>query len=133
MEISGAIALNGEDCACWSPNGRLLAVVSGTAKVAIRDAASLEVLRTEVLVSRGSGDEGASIDKVAFSPDSKFLLASMYRPGLTFCFRTDSDKESTTWRAKISEGAAGMKDVFWSPDSRHIVSLADFNVKLTVW
>ena len=33
----------------------------------------------------------------------------------------------------MQEGAAGLVDICWSTDSRHILSTAEFNVKLTVW
>ena len=28
---------------------------------------------------------------------------------------------------------AGITDIRWSPDSRHIITLAEFNVKITIW
>lgn len=32
------------------------------------------------------------------------------------------------WRCKIDEGLAGLEAVRWSPDSRHILSTAEFQV-----
>ena len=132
MEFDGAVTLNGADCSSWSPNGRLLAVISGRTRLILRDAASLDVLRTEVLVTGGSGDD-AGVDKIAFSPDSDFLLVSIFSAGVTFVYRTATDKDSATWRAKIAEGLSGLREIVWSPDSRHILTMADFNVKLTIW
>ena len=28
---------------------------------------------------------------------------------------------------------AGITDIRWSPDSRHIIAMAEFNIKLTIW
>lgn len=32
------------------------------------------------------------------------------------------------WRCKIDEGLAGLESVRWSPDSRHVLSTAEFQV-----
>jgi len=32
------------------------------------------------------------------------------------------------WKCKLTEGSAGLQGVTWSPDSRHIFTIADFNV-----
>ena len=36
--------------------------------------------------------------------------------------------EQPEWTCKIDEGSAGLIDVCWSPDSRHILTTADFHV-----
>jgi len=36
--------------------------------------------------------------------------------------------EQPAWTCKIDEGSAGLIDVCWSPDSRHILTTADFHV-----
>lgn len=38
--------------------------------------------------------------------------------------------ENPDWRCKIDEGMAGLVTVKWSPDSRHILTTAEFNVSL---
>lgn len=113
----------------WSPNGFLLAVVSDKCRLVLRDAATLEVLKTEII----SANDNTIINFISFSPDSQFILASDFKNGTSFVYRTTTDKESLTWKAKISEGVAGISDVKWSPDSRHIITMAEFNIKLTVW
>lgn len=37
------------------------------------------------------------------------------------------------FRCKISEGVAGLLGASWGPDSRQVVTFADFNVHLTFW
>lgn len=37
------------------------------------------------------------------------------------------------WKCRINESAAGFVYASWVPDSRHIVSISDFQVHLTVW
>jgi hypothetical protein len=41
--------------------------------------------------------------------------------------------EQTDWTCKIDEGSAGLVDVCWSPDSRHILTTADFHVSVWNW
>lgn len=38
--------------------------------------------------------------------------------------------EKPDWTCKIDEGLAGLTAVRWSPDGRHILSTADFQVRL---
>ncbi|KAK0041313.1 WD repeat-containing protein WRAP73 [Biomphalaria pfeifferi] len=41
--------------------------------------------------------------------------------------------EVPDWHCKIDEGSAGLSSVVWSPDGRHILTTADFNLRITVW
>lgn len=129
MNFENSVQFSSSNLCAWSPNGRYLAVVSAKSRLVLRDAASLDVLRTEIILS----ETASTVSQILFSPDSQFILASDFATGLTFVFRTSSDKDSSTWKAKISEGIAGISAIQWSPDSRHILTLAEFNVKLTVW
>ena len=108
MDFENSIAIGGSNLCLWSPNGRYLAVVSAKNRLILRDAASLEVLRTEVIVSGGPSSREDLIDRIIFSPDSQFILASDFKNGVTFVYKTSSDKDSSTWKAKITEGLAGM-------------------------
>jgi len=37
------------------------------------------------------------------------------------------------WTCKIDEGPAGIAYARWSPDSRHILTTSEFQLRLTVW
>ena len=41
--------------------------------------------------------------------------------------------EKPDWTCKIDEGLAGLAAVRWSPDGRHILSTADFQVCFSLW
>ena len=132
MDLNGAVSMNGALCT-WSPNGRYLASVASKGRLIIRDSSDLQVLRSEIVLFSASENNQNSphnaIDKLEFSPDSEFILASNFKIGVTQVFRVlHSD-----WRAKITEGPSGLVDIQFSPDSRHLISLADFNIKLTIW
>ena len=37
------------------------------------------------------------------------------------------------WTCKIDEGPAGVQCPRWSPDGQHILLVADFQIRLTIW
>ena len=37
------------------------------------------------------------------------------------------------WTCKIDEGPAGVQSPRWSPDGQHILLVADFQIRLTIW
>ena len=41
--------------------------------------------------------------------------------------------EENDWKCKIDAGAEGVMHMRWSPDSRHVVTIAEFNLRATVW
>jgi hypothetical protein len=41
--------------------------------------------------------------------------------------------EEQDWKCKIDAGVEGVAHMRWSPDSRHLLTSADFNIRVTVW
>lgn len=41
--------------------------------------------------------------------------------------------EQAEWTCKIDEGSAGLAAARWAPDSRHILTTADFQLRITLW
>lgn len=41
--------------------------------------------------------------------------------------------ENAEWYCKIDEGLAGLTACRWAPDARHILTLADFQLRVTLW
>lgn len=37
------------------------------------------------------------------------------------------------WSAKVDEGLAGLSNCMWAPTSRHVLTVSDFNLRMTVW
>ena len=89
MNFETHLALGSSNLCQWSPNGRILAVLESKCRLVLRDAATLDVLRTEVMVSGSTED---SIDIILFSPDSQFILASDFKTGTTFVYKVGNDK-----------------------------------------
>ena len=89
MNFQSALSFGSSNLCAWSPNGRYLAVISAKSRLVLRDAASLDVLRTEVIVS-GSRDD--TVDVISFSPDSQFIFACDLKNTNTFVFKIGTDK-----------------------------------------
>ncbi len=37
------------------------------------------------------------------------------------------------WQCRIDEGMAGLSGALWAPDSRRVLTICNFNVRLTIW
>ena len=125
MDFENSLAFRGSNLCRWSPNGRYLAVISAKNRLVLRDAASLDVVRTEVIVSGpGANSKEDSIDTIIFSPDSQFILASDFKNGVTFVYKTGAEKDSSTWKAKISEGMSGKFLITYLSSTTNVVGMS---------
>eukprot|EP00118_Oscarella_pearsei_P013053 m.100881 g.100881 ORF g.100881 m.100881 type:complete len:65 (+) comp37100_c0_seq15:49-243(+) len=53
-----------------------------------------------------------------------FILCAMLKRGIIQVWSL----EKPDWRCKIDEGSSGLTAAKWSPNSRHILTTAEFNV-----
>jgi hypothetical protein len=104
----------------FSPNGQHVAFTSGC-RLTIRSADDLKAVQIFTCVDKP--------DKVEFSPDSSYVLCIYLLRAAVQCFSL-SDPE---WKCRINEGAAGLINAHWLPDSRGIVTVSDFGVQLSIW
>lgn len=63
-----------------------------------------------------------------WAPDSCYLLTANYKRGVVEVWSVNDPD----WRCKIDEGTAGLIKVCWAPDSRHILTTAEFHVSYKV-
>ena len=70
-----------------------------------------------------------AITRLEWSPDSLFLLAAQYKRSVVQVW----SMERPSWVCRIDEGPVGMAFARWAPDSRHILTASDFQLRLTVW
>ncbi|KAJ6705305.1 WD REPEAT PROTEIN 8-RELATED [Salix purpurea] len=69
------------------------------------------------------------ISHIEWANDSEYILCGLYkRPMIQAWSLTQPE-----WTCKIDEGPAGIAYARWSPDSRHILTTSDFQLRLTVW
>jgi len=70
-----------------------------------------------------------AVTSLSWSPDSRLLMAVMPKRAVIQIWALDQPD----WSCKIDEGSAGLAWARWSPDSLHVLTMADFNVRVTVW
>ncbi|XP_046850970.1 WD repeat-containing protein WRAP73-like [Xenia sp. Carnegie-2017] len=104
----------------YSPNGFFIANCVQY-RLVVRDVKTLQIVHLFTNLD--------AVDYMEWSPDSDFILCGMFKRGVTQVW----SMENPDWRCKIDEGMAGLVTVKWSPDSRHILTIAEFNIRITLW
>ncbi|ONI24969.1 hypothetical protein PRUPE_2G272800 [Prunus persica] len=72
------------------------------------------------------------LDKISYiewAIDSEYILCGLYKRPMIQAWSLAQPE----WTCKIDEGPAGIAYARWSPDSRHILTTSDFQLRLTVW
>lgn len=72
------------------------------------------------------------LDKISYiewALDSEYILCGLYKKPMIQAWSLTQPE----WTCKIDEGPAGIAHARWSPDSRHILTTSDFQLRLTVW
>jgi len=125
----------------FSPDGLLLATVHET-KLVVRDVESLDVIN----VFKNEG----TTSKLEWSADCKFILCAQYKLGIVqvswsyvyFVYFMQAYDipllkvhciDDSKWRCRITEGVAGISGAYWAPTCRHVLTVQEFQLKLSVW
>ena len=119
MDFTDRLACSGPP-PVFSPDRKLLASADGY-RLVVRAADTLAVVCLASCLDR--------IETLAWSPDSDHILCGLFKRATVqvFCV-SDPD-----WACSIAEGPAGVTAARWTPDGRHILLTADFNLRLSVW
>jgi len=104
----------------WSPSGELLATTESN-QLMIRSGDSLQIIGVHSCID--------VIDKIEWSSNSEHILCLIKKRGLVMVWSVSDIK----WEAKIEEGVAGLSNAFWSPDCKHILTVSEFEIRLTIW
>eukprot|EP00462_Mataza_sp_D1_P005949 CAMPEP_0175125378 /NCGR_PEP_ID=MMETSP0087-20121206/3284_1 /TAXON_ID=136419 /ORGANISM="Unknown Unknown, Strain D1" /LENGTH=553 /DNA_ID=CAMNT_0016407211 /DNA_START=41 /DNA_END=1699 /DNA_ORIENTATION=+ len=104
----------------FSPDGRFLAS-KDKYRLYIREAFSLEIIQVITCLDM--------ISLLQWSPDSTMLLCAQNKRNIVQIFSV----HDTEWTCKIDEGLAGLSHACWAPDSRHVLTTTDFQLRTTVW
>ncbi|CAF1173852.1 unnamed protein product [Rotaria magnacalcarata] len=104
----------------FSPDGQYLASANQY-RLVIRASTTLEIINVFACID--------VIHIIEWSPDSHFILAGLLKRSAIQVFSLDNPE----WKCKIDEGSAGLCQVHWTPDSRHILTTAQFHLRITVW
>lgn len=141
MDFSEAHKCTGPD-PVFSPNGRYVATAVDF-RLVIRDVESLQILQLYSCLDK--------VEEVIWSCDSAYLLCGLYKRGIVQVWSVDDH----TWTCKIDEGPAGVAHARWAPSGRrdgfssvrkpgrpaveshparrHVITVADFKLRLSVW
>lgn len=121
MDFGEAVPCSGK-VASFSPDSKYLALVHGPV-VIVREAHNFSTV-----VRRFSAED--AVDQLEWSSDSSLLLCAMTKRGLAQVFSV----HDVDFRCRIDESVSlGLSHVLWSPDSRHVLTVSDFSVRITVW
>ena len=104
----------------YQSSGDLVAVAKNF-EVTILETNSLRVLQQYEFVD--------IVSHLEWSPDGVYLLIGISKRAQAFV----RSMEEPDWNCKIDEGLAGMVNCLWAPTSRHVITVSEFNVRLTVW
>eukprot|EP00916_Digyalum_oweni_P009404 GHVL01015842.1.p1 GENE.GHVL01015842.1~~GHVL01015842.1.p1 ORF type:complete len:526 (+),score=61.28 GHVL01015842.1:28-1605(+) len=104
----------------WSPDGRFLAGVNGF-RLVIRDPQVLNIIHVFTCLDK--------IDSIQWALDSQHISCLIKKHSCVQAWDVSQPK----WVCKTDEGAAGIVQSMWSPDSTHILTVSEFHVRVTVW
>jgi WD40 repeat protein len=106
--------------AVWSPDGRMV-LTKDKFRVVLRDAESLEIIRMVQCMD--------SVDALSWSHDSQYFLCPQYKRRVVQAWSATEED----WTCTIDEGLAGLAYACWAPSGRHILTVTDFQLRLTIW
>ncbi|XP_011695854.1 PREDICTED: WD repeat-containing protein WRAP73-like isoform X3 [Wasmannia auropunctata] len=104
----------------FSRNGAYLAVAF-QANLLIKDARTLDTRQSFVFVD--------VIQCMEWSLNSEYILCANIKRSVIQIYSIRYPQ----WKCKLTEGSAGLQDVTWAPDSKHILVVADFHIQISVW
>jgi WD40 repeat protein len=97
--------------------------------VAIAKNFEVVILNTNTLKAEHKYQFNDVVSQIRWSPDGAYILIGIEKRAQAFV-KSLTDPE---WQCKIDEGLAGLVNCIWAPTSRHIITISEFNVRLTVW
>ena len=103
----------------FSPNSKFFAISKGL-ELLIYDNKSLKPLQTFSFCD--------FIEDIQWSKNSKLILVGLYKRSRCEIRNIENPK----WYCSIDEGVQGMKYALFSPDSFHILTISDHNIKLSI-
>ena len=117
MNFSNTITYSG---LCeFSPNSTFLSIVKNT---------SLIIYSTSTLLITHKFSFPNQITQISWSPDSTLILISFFKNGLCEI----RSVTNPNWICSINQSQSGIIFSRWTPDSRKIIIINDFNVRLSI-
>ena len=101
----------------YSPNGLYLAIAK-TSSLIIYETSELKIVQKFVFPN--------AISQIAWSPDSALILIAFYKAGIVEI----KEISNPEWTCAINESMRGVTFARWTPDSRKVIIVNDFNVRM---
>ncbi|CAL1299939.1 unnamed protein product [Larinioides sclopetarius] len=117
---SELIEQNADVISCFSPNGMNFAYVL-QCQLIILDVESQKTVQKFIC--------DYTIDCLSWSPDSELVYCCSKKQGSIQIWNLTNP----VWRCKIMENPLAVAEVHWAPDSRHLLVISEFHLKMTVW
>ncbi|XP_011505529.1 PREDICTED: WD repeat-containing protein WRAP73-like [Ceratosolen solmsi marchali] len=109
-----------KDLCSFSQDGKFLALANQT-NLSIKNTGTFDDYLTFVFSD--------VIEDIKWSPDSEFLLCCNFKKAVIQIFSIYYPE----WKFKLTEGSSGLHSAIWAPDSKHIITVADLKVELSIW
>ena len=119
MNLSETFKLTKGQC-YFSPNGRYIAN-SSQFRLVVREFETLQIVSVLTCID--------SIDKIVWAPNSKTILSSCFKRGVSQIWTV----QSSSCACKLEEGSSGLVDAVWCPDSKQLLTWSEFGVRINVW
>ncbi|KAG1652112.1 WD repeat-containing protein WRAP73 [Nymphon striatum] len=104
----------------YSPDGSYTAIALSS-KLSILDASSMDEINIYICLE--------PINEIQWSSDSAYILCALFKRAIVQIWSINNAE----WTCKIDEGSAGLQNVTWAPDSRHILTTSTFHLRITIW
>ncbi|XP_076661539.1 WD repeat-containing protein WRAP73 [Halictus rubicundus] len=104
----------------FSPDGRFFALVY-QANLIVKSSKTTESIHTFVFTD--------IIEYLEWSRNSEYILCANIKKTIIQVYSIHYPE----WQYKLVEGSAGLESITWSPDSKHILILSNFNIQISVW
>ncbi|XP_076282253.1 WD repeat-containing protein WRAP73 isoform X2 [Lasioglossum baleicum] len=104
----------------FSPDGRFFAIVY-QANLIVKSSKTTESIHSFVFTD--------IIEYLEWSRNSEYILCANIKKTIVQVYSIHYPE----WQYKLVEGSAGLESITWSPDSKHILILSNFNIQISVW
>ncbi|EZA56444.1 WD repeat-containing protein [Ooceraea biroi] len=104
----------------FSHNGAYLAIAFQT-NLLIKDTKTLDTCQSYVFTD--------VIQYIEWSSNSEYILCANTKKAIIQVYSI----HYPDWKCRLTEGSAGLQGVTWSPDSKYIITTADFNIQISMW
>ncbi|XP_043254765.1 WD repeat-containing protein WRAP73-like, partial [Colletes gigas] len=104
----------------FSADGRFLAIAYQT-NLIIKNSKTFDTIHSFIFAD--------IIEVLEWSRNSEYILCANISKAVIQIYSINYPE----WKYKLIEGSAGLESVNWSPDSKHILTLSDFNIQASIW